>query len=85
MIKLKGPKLCKKQHIATLILILTLITLNNTNLSKPQPSPHPVHNINTGINYATIQAAINAPETLNGHIIYVEAGTYIEPLVINNR
>ena len=27
----------------------------------------PVHNINTGLSYLTIQGAIDAPETLNGH------------------
>jgi parallel beta-helix repeat protein len=38
----------------------------------------PVHNINTGLGYATIQGAIDASETLNGHTIFVEAGTYNE-------
>jgi len=43
----------------------------------------PVHNINTGLGYATIQEAINANETLDGHTIFVEAGTYYENVVIN--
>jgi parallel beta-helix repeat protein len=43
----------------------------------------PVHNINTGIGYATIQEAINANEILNGHTIFVEAGTYYEHVTIN--
>jgi len=38
----------------------------------------PVHNINTGLGYAKIQEAINAPETLDGHTIFVETGTYYE-------
>mgnify|MGYP001130458276 CR=1 FL=1 len=47
------------------------------------PLMHPwsslsVHNMNTGLGYATIQEAINANETLNGHTIFVEAGTYYE-------
>jgi len=46
-------------------------------------SPLPVHNINTGLGYATIQEAINADETLNGHTIFAEAGTYTENIVIN--
>jgi len=46
-------------------------------------SPLPVHNINTGLGYATIQEAINASETLNGHTIFVEAGTYYEHVVVN--
>jgi parallel beta-helix repeat protein len=43
----------------------------------------PVHNINTGLGYATIQEAINANETLNGHAIFVETGTYYENVVVN--
>jgi len=46
-------------------------------------SPLPVHNINTGLGYATIQEAINAPETMDGHTIFVEAGTYYENIVVN--
>jgi parallel beta-helix repeat protein len=46
-------------------------------------SPLPVHNLNTGLGYATIQEAINAKETLNGHTIFVEAGTYYENVVVN--
>jgi len=43
----------------------------------------PVHNINTGLGYATIQEAINANETLDGHTIFVETGTYYENMVVN--
>jgi parallel beta-helix repeat protein len=46
-------------------------------------SPLPVHNINTGLGYAAIQEAINAQETLDGHTIFVEAGTYYENVVVN--
>ncbi|UCD26647.1 MAG: right-handed parallel beta-helix repeat-containing protein [Candidatus Bathyarchaeota archaeon] len=42
-----------------------------------------VHNANTTINYDTIQAAIDAPETLNGHTIFVEAETYYEHVIID--
>ncbi|MCW4053188.1 MAG: right-handed parallel beta-helix repeat-containing protein, partial [Candidatus Bathyarchaeota archaeon] len=41
-------------------------------------TPYPVHNLDTGLNYTTIQQAIDAPETLNGHRIFVEARIYYE-------
>jgi parallel beta-helix repeat protein len=44
---------------------------------------YPVYNLNTGLNYTTIQGAINAPETLNGHTIFVEKGTYYEHILVN--
>jgi parallel beta-helix repeat protein len=44
---------------------------------------HPVHNFDTGLNYTTIQEAINDNETLDGHTIFVEAGIYYEHVVMN--
>jgi hypothetical protein len=43
----------------------------------------PVHNVNTGLNYCTIQAAINDPLTLAGHVINADAGTYKENIIVN--
>jgi parallel beta-helix repeat protein len=42
----------------------------------------PVQDINTGIGYETIQEAINANETLDGHRIFVKAGTYYENVIV---
>lgn len=42
-----------------------------------------VHNVNTTFNYDTIQAAIDAHQTLNGHVIFVNAGIYYEHVVVN--
>jgi len=44
---------------------------------------YPVHNLDTGSNYTSIQEAINADETLDGHVIFIDAGVYHEHVVIN--
>jgi nitrous oxidase accessory protein len=43
----------------------------------------PVHNIDSGKSFSTIQGAINDNETLDGHTIFVEEGIYCENLVVN--
>jgi len=43
----------------------------------------PAHNMNTGLGYDTIQGAIDANETIDGHVIFVEAGTYYENVLVN--
>jgi len=54
-----------------------------TNSEAKASSSLPVHNLNTGLNYSTIQDAINANETLDGQTIFVDAGTYYENVVVN--
>lgn len=75
------------------ILILLLITtspiyqtMSSQSLNNKQGSitqAERVHNLDTGINYTTIQEAIDAPETLGGHTIFVDAGTYYENVEVN--
>ena len=42
-----------------------------------------VRNLNTGKTYLAIQEAINAPETLGGHEIFVASGVYYEHVNVN--
>jgi len=51
-------------------------------LIKLAPS-FPVRNLDTHLGYMTIQEAIDAPETLNGHTILVDAGIYYEHVTIS--
>ena len=50
---------------------------------EPVSSSSTVHNINTDLDYATIQEAIDAPETSDGHTIQVDAGTYYEHVIVD--
>jgi parallel beta-helix repeat protein len=50
------------------------------------PLIHPygsIRNLDTNLTCLTIQAAIDAPQTLDGHTILVDAGTYHEHVTIN--
>jgi parallel beta-helix repeat protein len=44
-----------------------------------------VHNIDSKLDYATIQEAINATQTVDGNTIVVDAGTYYEHVIVNKR
>jgi parallel beta-helix repeat protein len=42
-----------------------------------------VHNLNTGENFSTIHAAIDAENTTYGHIIQVDSGPYMENVIVH--
>jgi parallel beta-helix repeat protein len=77
---------CNVKKIVFLAFVLVLLsTATGVVFIKPVVSDpaETVHNLNTDMNYTTIQEAINAVETLDGHTILVDAGTYSENVVVN--
>ena len=74
-----------RQIVLTMILFLCMPCLLYSGISYVEveaPNGYPVHNLDTGLNYTSIQEAINAPETLDGHTIFVEEGTYFEHVTV---
>jgi len=64
----------------TLGIMITLLLASTIKMFSvgPVSAVLAVHNLNTGLHYATIQEAIDAPQTLNGHTIKVDSGIYNE-------
>lgn len=76
--------------LVSFLLLSVLLVFSLT--PEPLDAAHPivvqldnlrVHNLNTSKGYTTIQEAINAPETLDGHKISVASGTYYEHVTVN--
>ena len=76
-------KLGKKIVSEIMLVLLTIGMLSLALNIQPAKASLPVHNIDTGLDYATIQEAIDAPETLDGHTIFVKAGIYYENVVVD--
>jgi hypothetical protein len=75
----------KRAFVLILILMTScsMLYFKYSAIGAKGDSIYPVHNLNTGLNYTTIQEAINANETKNGHTILVDAGIYYEAVSVN--
>ena len=69
--------------LSILILLFCLLTIKFNKIEVKASNGYTVHNLNTGLNYTSIQAAIDANETLPGHTIFVDAGTYYEHISVS--
>jgi len=56
---------------------------NQDNYPLVSPLTPPVYNLNTYLGYTTVQEAIDASNTSNGHTIVARAGTYSENVTIS--
>ncbi len=60
----------------------------DTNNRDNYPLMHPygsIRNLNTSLAYLTIQSAISATETLDGHTVFVKSGTYYEHVMVDKN
>src|SRR5437868_2234682 len=81
--KNKIMKISSTRYVKNLTLIFAMLTgMLSINVFSTQ-AQCTVQNLNTGLMYCSIQAAIDAPTTLNGHVISVPAGNYNESVNIN--
>lgn len=69
--------------LSLFVLLSFLMNVRFSTVDVKASDGYSVHNINTGLDYATIQASIDAPQTLDGHTINVEEGIYFEHVVVN--
>ena len=70
--------------VLCLLLLLSCLSYSGFNQTVTKASSSlPVHNLNTGLNYTTIQEAIDANETVDGQTILVDEGTYYENVVVD--
>ena len=74
----------RRSHITGFLIVLSCILILRSNRVEVNASDdYRVHNVDTNLNYTSIQSAINANETLNGHTIIVHSGTYYEHVAIS--
>jgi parallel beta-helix repeat protein len=64
-------------------MLLCLPTVRSNRVEIKASNGYPVHNLNTGLNYTSIQSAIDAVETLDGQTILVDSRTYYEHVTVS--
>ena len=70
--------------VPCLLFLLSCLSIARFNQPKLKASNTlPVHDLNTGLSYGTIQDAIDANETVNGHTIEVDSGIYYGSINVN--
>jgi parallel beta-helix repeat protein len=73
----------KERHVPTLPTFVSGTTPRRPSSPSPRPlDGEPVHNINTNENFSTIQLAIDAEDTLNGHTLVLDPEIYQENVVV---
>jgi parallel beta-helix repeat protein len=73
----------RQRLLALAIISLIVFPISTAHVrTLAQPDLH-VHNVDTGIDYSTIQEALDAAQTLDGHTILVDSGTYYERVTIS--
>jgi len=74
-----------RKLLVVLISLLLLTSYAYSRVSQVEVTAsngYPVHNLDTGLNYTTIQEAIDANDTLDEHTIFIENGEYYEDITV---